>query len=136
MRTISSCRNTFEDLLLTIPNNDARLGYVYADVCGGDKHGYINHSNLLRYQTREGRHPKQGSAANSMRQPGYVRASVGQPHQAKRIYGCGSIRSSNSLDTKTMTFSLRIYRNGYTDYFLDKPVTVWRRYRGLPRLTL
>ena len=123
-----------EDLLLTIPNNDARLGYVYADLCGGDEHGYINHSNLLRYQTREGRHPKQGSAAELIRQDMFVLPSASL---IKRT----AFTAVGGFDEQFIGYEdddlfLRIYRNGYTNHYLDKPVTVWRRYGGSTSYTV
>jgi glycosyltransferase involved in cell wall biosynthesis len=123
-----------EDLLLTIPKNDARLGYVYADVCGGDEHGYINHSNLLRYQTREGRHPKQGSAAELISQDMFVLPSASL---IKRT----AFTAVGGFDEQFIGYEdddlfLRIYRNGYTNHYLDKPVTVWRRYGGSASYTV
>jgi glycosyltransferase involved in cell wall biosynthesis len=123
-----------EDLLLTIPANDLRLGYVYANLCVIDEDGYVIHSNVLRDQIREGRHPKQGSAAEPISQDMFVLPSASL---AKRT----AFASLGGFDEQFIgyeddDFFLQMYRNGYTNYFLDKPVTMWRQYRGSTSYTI
>jgi glycosyltransferase involved in cell wall biosynthesis len=123
-----------EDLLLTIPANDLRLGYVYANLCLANEDGYIRHSNILRDQIREGRHPKQGSAAELISHDMFVLPSASL---VKRT----AFMALGGFDEQFIGYEdddlfLRMFRNGYTNYFLDKPVTLWRHYRGSTSYTV
>jgi glycosyltransferase involved in cell wall biosynthesis len=123
-----------EDLLLTIPANDLRLGYVYANLCLADEDGYINHSNVLRDQIREGRHPKQGSAAELISHDMFVLPSASLVKRTAFMALQGF--DEQFIGYEDDDFFLRMYRNGYTNYFLDKPVTLWRQYRGSTSYTI
>jgi glycosyltransferase involved in cell wall biosynthesis len=123
-----------EDLLLTIPANDLRLGYVYANLCLANEDGYISHSNVLRDQIREGRHPKQGSALELISQDMFVLPSASL---VKRT----AFTALGGFDEQFIGYEdddlfLRMYRNGYTNYFLDKPVTLWCHYHGSTSYTI
>lgn len=114
------------DLVDALPDNDSRLGFVYADLCAADGPGNIMHSNMLRQQG--GRHPKQGHIAELLRNDLFILPSAALiKRQAFEAVG--------GFDEQFMGYEdddlfLRMFRAGFTNHFLDKPVTAWCQHTG------
>lgn len=118
--------NHIKDLVHSLPKDDPRLGYVYADLCEADGPGNIVHSNMLRQQP--GSHPKQGHVLYLLRNDMFVLPS------ASLIYR-PAFEAISGFDEQFMGYEdddlfLRMFRSGYTNYFLDKPVTAWCMHSG------
>ena len=112
------------DLMSLVPEDDYRLGFVYADVCTGDEAGNIVNSNFLRQQP--GHHPKQGHVATLLSKDMYILPSATLIKRSAYV-------SIGGFDEQFMGYEdddlfLRLFRAGYSHYFLDKPVTVWCMY--------
>lgn len=115
-----------EDLISTVPENDPRLGYVYADLCEGDGDANIIHTNMLRQQP--GMHPKQGHIVTMLRYDFFVLPSASLIHRS-------AYETIGGFDEQFMGYEdddlfLRLFRAGYTNYYLDKPVTIWCMHTG------
>lgn len=115
-----------EDLLATLPERDLRLGYVYADLCEGDEDGNIVHSNMLRQQA--GMHPKEGNITHMLGHDLHVLPSAS-------LILRSAFDAVGGFDEQFMGYEdddlfLRLFRAGYTNYYLDKPVTVWCMHTG------
>jgi GT2 family glycosyltransferase len=115
-----------EDLLELVPERDLRLGYVYADLCEGDEDGNIVHSNMLRQQV--GMHPKQGNITHMLGHDLHVLPSAS-------LILRSAFEAVGGFDEQFMGYEdddlfLRLFRAGYTNYYLDKPVTVWCMHTG------
>jgi len=115
-----------EDLLALVPDRDLRLGYVYADLCEGDEDGNIVHSNMLRQQV--GMHPKQGNITHMLGHDLHVLPSAS-------LILRSAFEAVGGFDEQFMGYEdddlfLRLFRAGYTNYYLDKPVTVWCMHTG------
>lgn len=118
--------NHIGDLVGALPENDPRLGFVYADLCEADGDGNIVHSNMLRAQP--GQHPKQGHITSMLRNDIFVLPSASLIRRT-------SFEALGGFDEQFMGYEdddlfLRMFRSGYTNYFLDKPVTAWCMHTG------
>jgi len=115
-----------EDLVAALPANDARLGYVYADLCGADENGNVFHSNLLAAQA--GAHPKRGHIRDLLRRDMYVLPSAS-------LIARPAFEAIGGFDPELTGYEdddlfVRFFRAGFTNTFLDKPVTVWCKRGG------
>jgi glycosyltransferase involved in cell wall biosynthesis len=115
------------DLLQALPKNDARLGFVYADLCAADGQGNILHSNMLR-DVPGATHPKQGHIKSLLRFDLFILPSAALIKRA-------AFEAMGGFDEQFTGYEdddlfLRIFRAGYTNYFLDKPVTAWCQHQG------
>lgn len=116
-----------EDLLDALPEkNDPRFGFVYADLCEADGDGNIVHSNMLRQQL--GSHPKAGHIAHLLRHDMFVLPSASLIERK-------AFNAVGGFDPQFMGYEdddlfIRLFRAGHTNYFLDKPVTVWCMHTG------
>lgn len=118
--------NHIKDLIGALPEDDPRLGYVYADLCEGNGFGDIVHTNMLRQQP--GMHPKQGHISTMLRHDFFVLPSAALIYRpAFEAVGCFDEQFMGYEDDDLF---LRLFRAGYTNYFLDTPVTVWCRHTG------
>ena len=113
--------NHLEDLLGVIPDNDKRFGFAYADLMHADEDGNIVDSNILRQQP--GRHPKQGHVYQLLQYNMCVLPS------ASLIFK-QAFQAINGFDEQLIGYEdddlfLRLFRAGYSNYFIDKPVTAW-----------
>jgi glycosyltransferase involved in cell wall biosynthesis len=117
-----------EDLASILPESDLRLGYVYADICEADGDGNIINTNMLMAQTDAGMHPKRGHIVNILRNDLFVLPSASLIRRS-------AFEEVGGFDEQFMGYEdddlfLRMFRAGYTNYFLDKPVTVWCMHTG------
>ncbi|HEX8894484.1 MAG TPA: glycosyltransferase family A protein [Terriglobales bacterium] len=117
-----------EDLVEALPERDLRLGFVYADLCEADEAGDIINTNLLKMQTGAGLHPKRGHIVGIVRNDLFILPS------ASIIYR-PAFEKVGGFDPQFMGYEdddlfLRMFRAGYTNYFLDKSVTVWCTHSG------
>lgn len=118
--------NHIKDLIAILPEDDPRLGYVYADLCEGDGEGNIVHTNMLRQQP--GMHPKVGHIVTMLRHDFFVLPSASLIYRA-------AFEAIGGFDEQFMGYEdddlfLRFFRAGFTNYYLDKPVTVWCIHTG------
>ncbi|WP_144143246.1 glycosyltransferase family 2 protein [Paraburkholderia sp. BCC1884] len=118
--------NHIQDLVGALPADDPRLGFVYADLCEADGDGNIVHSNMLRAQL--GQHPKQGHITTMLRNDIFVLPSASLIRRS-------SFEALGGFDEQFMGYEdddlfLRMFRSGYTNHFLDKPVTAWCMHTG------
>lgn len=116
-----------EDLVEALPSNDRRLGFVYADLCEGDEEGRIVHSNLL-HQIKHVSHPKKGHIGELIRNDLFILPSAS-------LIKRSAFEEVGGFDPQFMGYEdddlfLRMFRSGFTNYFIDKPVTVWCTHTG------
>ena len=111
-----------EDLLEALPERDNQLGFVYADLMHGDEDGNIIDSNMLRH--RQGRrHPKQGHIYQLLRYDMWVLPSATLISR-KAFITIGGF-DEQFIGYEDDDLFLRFFRAGYSNYFVDNPVTVW-----------
>ena len=108
-----------EDLLKRVPSNDPMFGFVYADLYVADVDGNIIFSDCVR---ERGPHPKR-SVVDLIQRDMFVLPSAS-------IISRAAFVNVGGFDPQFMGYEdddlfLRIYRSGYSNYFLDKAVTVW-----------
>jgi glycosyltransferase involved in cell wall biosynthesis len=114
------------DLVEALPEHDSRLGFVYADLCAADGPGNILHSNMLRDVPSP--NPKRGHIATLLRFDLFILPSAALiKHSAFEAVG--------GFDEQFMGYEdddlfLRMFRAGFTNHFLDKPVTAWCQHMG------
>lgn len=114
-----------EDLLAIVPN-DLRLGFVYGDLCVGNEFGQIQHSRLL--SLKPGQHPKQGNIASLISTDMFVLPSASLIKRSAYLSLGGF--DEQFIGCEDDDLFLRMCNAGFTNYYLDKPVTVWCRHRG------
>lgn len=113
--------NHIEDLLAALPEKDLRFGFVYADLCEADGEGNIVNSNMLKQWS--GSHPKRGHISTLVGSDMFVLPSAS-------LIKREAFETVGGFDEQFMGYEdddlfLRLFRAGFTNYFLDKPVTVW-----------
>ncbi|RFU45990.1 glycosyltransferase family 2 protein [Paraburkholderia sp. DHOC27] len=114
------------DLLDGLPDkDDARLGFVYGDLCHADEAGKIYHSNML---DQFGTHPKRGHILGLLRHDLFILPS------ASLIYR-KAFEAVDGFDEQFMGYEdddlfLRMFHAGYTNYFVKKAVTAWCQHSG------
>lgn len=119
-------RDHIRDLTDAIPENDSRLGFVYADLCAADGHGNILHSHMLAQQ--HGMHPKRGHIAGLLRFDLFILPSASLIKRA-------AYEAVGGFDEQFMGYEdddlfLRMFRAGYTNHFIATPVTAWCQHKG------
>lgn len=113
--------NHIKDLVALLPSDDPRCGFVYADLCEGDRFGRIVQSSILRALPYP--RPWEGHIRDLLRNDLFILPS------ASLIYR-SAFEAIGGFDEQFRGYEdddlfLRFFRAGYTSYFLDKPVTVW-----------
>lgn len=116
-----------EDLLRVVPNNDPRFGFAYADLVLGDAEGRTQISNLLRTQP-EGSHPKTGDIKRIIGTDLFILPSASFIQRSAYEAVGGFDEQFTGYEDDDL-FG-RLFRASYTNYFLDKPVTVWCQHTG------
>jgi glycosyltransferase involved in cell wall biosynthesis len=123
-----------EDLLAHVPADDPWFGFVYADLREADDKGNIVTSNMLRWYTDPTSHPKRGHVMRMLREDLFILPSASLIlREAFQAVGGFDEQFTGYEDDDLF---LRLFRAGYTNYFLDKPVTVWFRHDASTSWTL
>lgn len=109
-----------ETLMHAMPCNDPRFGFVYGDLYEADGAGQVAKHSLLKEHVAE--HPKR-SVFEMIASDMYVLPSASLISRRAFVSVAG-------FDEQFMGFEdddlfLRIFRAGFTNYFVDKAVTVW-----------
>ena len=112
--------NHIELLVHAIPTDDARFGYVYADMYEADVDGNVVRTSLVKEHSKE--HPKR-SIFDLLRWDMFVLPSA-------TLVSRTAFDAVDGFDPQFMGFEdddlfMRIFRKGYSNYYLDRPVTVW-----------
>ena len=113
--------NHIRDLVDSLPDDDPMFGYVYADLCEAEEDGSIVCSNML--QRLPAKHPKRGHIIYLIASDMFVLPSAS-------LILRNAFEAVGGFDEQFTGYEdddlfLRLFRAGYTNYFLDKPVTVW-----------
>jgi glycosyltransferase involved in cell wall biosynthesis len=111
--------NHIEDLVDALPEKDRRFGFLYADLCVGDENGNIIFADTVRWR---GPHPKR-SVIDLLARDMYVLPSASLIcRKAFEAVGGFDPQFTGYEDDDLF---LRLFRAGYSNYFVDKSVTVW-----------
>lgn len=108
-----------EDLVDALPENDRRFGFVYADLCIGDGDGNIIFSDAVK---ERGPHPKR-SVLDLLNRDIFILPSASLV--SRRAYEAVGGFDPQFMGYEDDDLFLRIFRSGYSNYWLDKSVTVW-----------
>lgn len=109
-----------ETLLNAVPSRDPRFGFVYGDLFEADAEGQTIRMGVVKEHTYD--HPKR-SVFQMISTDMYVLPSAALvTRQAFEAVGGFDAQFMGYEDDD---FFLRIFRAGYTNYFIDQPVTVW-----------
>ncbi|MDM0067688.1 glycosyltransferase family A protein [Variovorax sp. J31P207] len=111
-------------LARAIPSDEPRFGYVYGDLAEADGDGRIIRASMVKEHSA---HPKQ-SIFDMLRNDIFVLPSAA-------LISRRAFEAVGGFDTQFMGFEdddlfLRIFREGYTNHFVDKVVTVWCIHTG------
>ncbi len=112
--------NHIEILCKAIPRDDARFGFVYADLYEADAAGQVVRTSLVKEHAKD--HPKR-SIFDMLRNDMFVLPSAAL---VSRV----AFDAVDGFDPQFMGYEdddlfLRVFRAGYSNYFVDRPVTVW-----------
>jgi len=112
--------NHIEILADAIPANDARFGFVYADLYEADVDGNVVRTSLVKEHAKN--HPKH-SIFDLLRHDMFVLPSAALVTRT-------AFEAVGGFDPQFMGYEdddlfLRIFRRGYSNYFVDRAVTVW-----------
>lgn len=112
--------NHIELLTHAIPADDARFGFVYADLYEADVDGNVVRTELIKQHSKD--HPKT-SIFDILRYDMFVLPSA-------TLVSRVAFDAVQGFDPQFMGFEdddlfLRIFRKGYSNHFLDRAVTVW-----------
>jgi len=111
-------------LVQAIPPGDSRLGWVYGDLWEADGTGSIIRQGMAK---EHGKHPKR-NLLDMLRYDMFVLPSAALIRRA-------AFEAVGGFDTQFTGYEdddlfLRIFRAGYTNYFVDQTVTVWCIHTG------
>lgn len=112
--------NHIEILVDAIPADDARFGFVYADLYEADVDGNVMRTAIVKEHSKD--HPKT-SIFDLLRYDMFVLPSA-------TLVSRVAFEAVNGFDPQFMGFEdddlfLRLFRKGFSNYFLDRAVTVW-----------
>ena len=108
-----------ETLLDAIPSNDPHLGWVYGDLFEAEGNGDVLRTSMV---TAHSVHPK-SNAYDLLRNDMFVLPSAS-------LISRKAFEAVDGFDPQFMGYEdddlfLRIFRRGFTNYFVPKAVTVW-----------
>lgn len=108
-----------EILVDSIPDRDARLGFVYADLYEADGDGNVVRTGMVKDHSN---HPKR-TIVDILRNDMFVLPSAS-------LVNLKAFNAVGGFDPQFTGYEdddlfMRIFRKGYTNRFVDEPVTVW-----------
>ena len=111
--------NHIEVLASSIPRGDRLFGFVYADLYEADAHGNVIRTGVVKDHAQ---HPKR-HIDDLLRNDMFVLPSAA-------LVSRTAFQAVGGFDPQFMGFEdddlfLRIFRKGYSNYFVDRAVTVW-----------
>ena len=109
-----------ETLVNAVPSGDPRLGFVYGDLFEADVAGQTIRMGMVKEHSQD--HPKR-SVLKMIAADMFVLPSAS-------LVARKAFESVSGFDVQFMgyeddDFFLRVFRAGFTNYFVDQPVTVW-----------
>jgi len=112
-------KNHIEILLAGLPRNDPHFGWVYADLNEADEDGNVLKRNYVAHLSS---HPKM-SILDMLSNDMFVLPSAS-------LISRSAFDSVGGFDTQFTGYEdddlfIRIFQKGYSNYFINKPVTVW-----------
>ena len=112
--------NHIEILVAGIPAEDPRFGFVYADLYEADGDGNIVRTSMVKESSEQ--NPKR-DILNLLRHDMHVLPSAA-------LISRRAFEAVEGFDPQFMGYEdddlfLRIFRKGFSNYFLDRAVTVW-----------
>lgn len=108
-----------EILVEGIPSNDRRLGFVYGDCREADGEGNIVRSSMVKEHAS---HPKR-AIVDLIRNDMFVLPSASLI--CRKAYNAVGGFDEQFTGYEDDDLFMRIFRKGYTNYFIDRPVFVW-----------
>ncbi len=111
--------NHIETLASSIPQDDRLFGFVYADLYEADADGNVIRTGVVKEHAT---HPKR-NINDLLRHDMFVLPSA-------TLISRKAFEAVGGFDSQFMGFEdddlfLRVFRKGYSNYFVDKAVTVW-----------
>jgi len=111
--------NHIETLVTSIPQDDRLFGYIYADLYEADGDGNVIRTGVIKEHAT---HPKR-NINDLLRNDMFVLPSAA-------LVSRKAFEAVDGFDSQFMGFEdddlfLRIFRKGFSNYFVDKAVTVW-----------
>lgn len=112
--------NHIATLLAAVPPDDLLFGFVYADIYEADVDGNVVRTDVVKQHSKD--HPKR-SIFDLLRHDMFVLPSAA-------LIGRNAFEAVGGFDTQFMGYEdddlfLRIFRKSYSNYFVDRAVTVW-----------
>lgn len=118
--------NHIELLLNAVAWDDPNFGWVYADLYEGDEDGNIINTGILKKQKRDGvqkfAHPKE-ELIDLIAHDMFILPSASLI--SRKAYDAVGGFDPQFTGYEDDDLFMRIFRKGYTNYFIDKAVTVW-----------
>ena len=112
--------NHIETLLKAIPANDPRFGFVYAELHEADQDGNLVYTSIIKRYSKE--YPKR-TLFDLLRHDMFVLPSASLiSRMAFEAVGGFDVQFIGYEDDDLF---LRIFLKGYSNYFVDRAVTVW-----------
>ena len=109
-----------ETLVNAVPSRDPRFGFVYGDLFEADAAGQTIRIGIVKEHATD--HPKR-SVFQMIATDMYVLPSAALV--AREAFDAVSGFDAQFMGYEDDDFFLRVFRAGYTNYFVDQPVTVW-----------
>lgn len=108
-----------ETLLDALPDNDPHLGWVYGDLYEAEENGDVLRTSMV---TAHAAHPKT-NAYDLLRNDMFVLPSAS-------LIAREAFEAVGGFDEQFMGYEdddlfLRLFRRGFSNYFVNRPVTVW-----------
>lgn len=112
-------RTHIETLLDALPDNDPHLGWVYGDLYEAEENGDVLRTSMVAAHSA---HPKT-NAYDLLRHDMFVLPSAS-------LIAREAFEAVDGFDQQFMGYEdddlfLRLFRRGFSNYFVDRPVTVW-----------
>ena len=113
--------NHIKQLMDAVEWQDPKFGWVYGDLCEADEEGNIVQTNVVVRSTKDS-HPKT-SILTMLRYDMYVLPSASLI--SRRAFEDVGGFDPQFTGYEDDDFFLRLFRKGWTNYYLPKAVTVW-----------